>query len=43
MSMFSSVYFAGQAGGAAACATMIDAFGYRVVFGVIALGGGARQ
>ena len=37
MSMFSSVYFVGQAGGVATCALMIDVFGYGVVFGVVAL------
>ena len=37
MSMFSSVCFVGQAAGVATCAMMIDSFGYRMVFGVVAL------
>jgi len=38
MSMFSCALFVSQAAGVTACAMMIAAFGYRVVFGVIALG-----
>jgi len=37
MSMFSSVYFVGQAVGVMTCAAMIDALGYRAMFGLIAL------
>ena len=37
MSMFSLVYCVGQAAGVATCAMIIDSFGYRVVFGVVAL------
>jgi MFS transporter, YNFM family, putative membrane transport protein len=36
MSMFSSVYFVGQAAGVTTCALAIDAFGYRMMFGSIA-------
>jgi MFS transporter, YNFM family, putative membrane transport protein len=38
MSMFSCALFVSQAAGVTACAMMIAAFGYRIVFGVIALG-----
>jgi MFS transporter, YNFM family, putative membrane transport protein len=38
MSMFSSALFVSQAAGVTACAMMIAALGYRIVFGVIALG-----
>lgn len=38
MAMFSCALFVSQAAGVTACAMMIAAFGYRIVFGVIALG-----
>jgi MFS transporter, YNFM family, putative membrane transport protein len=38
MSMFSCVLFVSQAAGVTACAMMIAAFGYRLMFGVVALG-----
>jgi predicted MFS family arabinose efflux permease len=38
MSMFSCALFVSQAAGVTACAMMIAAFGYRIVFGMIALG-----
>jgi len=37
MSMFSSVYFVGQAVGVMTCAAMIDTFGYRAMFGLVTL------
>jgi MFS transporter, YNFM family, putative membrane transport protein len=37
MLMFSSAYFVAQAAGVAACAIVIDAFGYRTMFGSISL------